>query len=516
MRQALGGKRGGVPAIRRLRRAAMSTAAAAIFCIFAPAVIVWRLSLWAMRLPPRAWLSLPAILALGAAAAAAAWVAEAPADRMLIYRRAADEALARGALEAADIYYRKLIAVEEYDAEGRYGRGLVAQRRGHIERATAIMHHIAPLDRPGYAPAHFWLAEQLLDSMRGTEATARLERLKAAEQHLRWVLHQQPKRVEAHRMLGQLYATTGRHQQAIQHLSHVVERYPEWRLTLAQLHALLGQRAPAEIHGRAARDYFLARFQRDPGTPDAAIDLARAELFLGHFERGIELLQQLETRTHDPRCHAELAAAYVNWSDRTRPSELGRRLERLAKALEHAPGYEPAVLRFQAFVGRKEPQAEQARKLLEGLAAKGPASAAVHLILAAMAVSAGDLNTARTHMETAYRADPQAPLVANNLAWLLAQADPPALAQALELIHAAIERLPEQPEFRETRGQILAKLGRYKEAIPDLESSLRSLANRPEIHETLAKAYAQIGDAELAEKHRRLAAPGKQPAPKLP
>ena len=59
------------------------------------------------------------------------------------------------------------------------------------------------------------------------------------------------------------------------------------------------------------------------------------------------------------------------------------------------------------------------------------------------------------------------------------------------------------PTFLETRGQVLAKLGRDEEAIADLAKSLEAFPNVPEIHETLARCYRKIGNAELADAHQK-------------
>ena len=64
--------------------------------------------------------------------------------------------------------------------------------------------------------------------------------------------------------------------------------------------------------------------------------------------------------------------------------------------------------------------------------------------------------------------------------------------------------LQHHPEILDTRGQILAKQGRTKEAIASLESSLK-LLKRPATHEKLAELYELLGEKGLAEAHRRMA-----------
>ena len=71
---------------------------------------------------------------------------------------------------------------------------------------------------------------------------------------------------------------------------------------------------------------------------------------------------------------------------------------------------------------------------------------------------------------------------------------------------AAAKALPQHPEIRETRGIILARLGRWSEALVDLEIALAAFPDRAHIHDSLADAYEHLGDPDMAARHRELAA----------
>ena len=45
------------------------------------------------------------------------------------------------------------------------------------------------------------------------------------------------------------------------------------------------------------------------------------------------------------------------------------------------------------------------------------------------------------------------------------------------MIEAVLEKAPNEPRFHSTRGHILVKLERYKEALPDLEEAKRVYTN---------------------------------------
>jgi predicted Zn-dependent protease len=91
----------------------------------------------------------------------------------------------------------------------------------------------------------------------------------------------------------------------------------------------------------------------------------------------------------------------------------------------------------------------------------------------------------------------------NNLAWVLMQDEDPDLERALKVADSALAMAPDRAEIRETRGQILLGLERWKEAVAELELALQELGGRPRLHRGLAEGYRRLGETELAEEHQR-------------
>jgi Flp pilus assembly protein TadD len=108
------------------------------------------------------------------------------------------------------------------------------------------------------------------------------------------------------------------------------------------------------------------------------------------------------------------------------------------------------------------------------------------------------------HLELASQLAPKTPLVLNNLAWVLAQREPPELERAFELAQRA-KQLSDHPEIAHTLGTILARSGRYVEAIAEFETVLRLVPERPNVHQQLAVLYEKLENSELAEVYRRRA-----------
>ena len=77
------------------------------------------------------------------------------------YAAAAKQATTDVRLDAADLYYRKLISLEPFNDEYQFQLALVADDQGNHQRAWGLMSRIAPDTAYGYGPAHLWQAERL-------------------------------------------------------------------------------------------------------------------------------------------------------------------------------------------------------------------------------------------------------------------------------------------------------------------------------------------------------------------
>jgi predicted Zn-dependent protease len=93
----------------------------------------------------------------------------------------------------------------------------------------------------------------------------------------------------------------------------------------------------------------------------------------------------------------------------------------------------------------------------------------------------------------------------NNYAWALYQCPEADLEAALAAVAKALEMAPDNPSFRETRGQILVAQASWKSAVVDLEFALNAMPDSTTIHKSLAVAYQALGDEQLAAIHREYA-----------
>ncbi len=73
----------------------------------------------------------------------------------------------------------------------------------------------------------------------------------------------------------------------------------------------------------------------------------------------------------------------------------------------------------------------------------------------------------------------------------------PDIDKALVEIDGLLAENPEDPYFRELRGQMLLEHGRVAEALPEYQAAANALPNAPQIRQALAKAQVQMNDPEM-------------------
>src|SRR5262249_965125 len=157
---------------------------------------------------------------------------------------------------------------------------------------------------------------------------------------------------------------------------------------------------------------------------------------------------------------------YLAWYEdrkrdpRTTPGEL---LELLSKGLAADPTNKDLLNRLLAGLGKPGKESDEARAALAKLLASGKATAFAHFALSVDPCPGTTRAEGRSHLERAHETEPRMPVVANNLAWTLAQSDKPDLPRALGLADLAVEQEPTNPAFRDTRGHVYLKMGRLKE-----------------------------------------------------
>ena len=94
------------------------------------------------------------------------------------------------------------------------------------------------------------------------------------------------------------------------------------------------------------------------------------------------------------------------------------------------------------------------------------------------------------------------PVIYNNLAVVIGTKPDGNLDEALRLVNLAINADESQPYFRETRGQLLSKLNRHREALEDLQLALQCKELSTQVLPTLISSCQNLGLNDLEQSYR--------------
>ena len=400
--------------------------------------------------------------------------------------------------------YERIAPTSADRPEILYRLALTAEAANDYGRAATLMRELAPDDAKGFAPAHYWRARQFLGIVPQTPRT-----LAVAEEHLLRALDGELEDREAvHGLLGNIYVNTGKYDMAEPHLAKAAATKPIFRLPLARVFSARGNTERARQEGEAAVKFFAEKSRLDPANIPLRLAWADAVTFQERFQEAISILEEGLASSNSEIYHMATARVYVAWYDvqKKHNSGVGELIALLDRGLNRDPSNKDLLNRLIAQLHYGGSGAEQGRKVLEALLAKGgPAIGPIHFALAIDARLRNDVAAEKIHLERAYESDSKTGLIANNLAWVLSQPPNPDYTRALTLVTVALEREPSNPSFLDTRGRIYLATERWKEALADLEVVLSKSPNTAGLHAALSKVYEKLGMKSLADEHNALA-----------
>lgn len=416
----------------------------------------------------------------------------------------------REAQEAQDyrlvqFFDRKLAQLGADNERKEYRFALDLAEDGQLEQAYARMQALAPPDEPGMAEAHIWILQQLLyDEIDASEDErtqligGHLDQLDALEVDAPALLYY---RALWHQRQDQIA-------EAAEVLTPAVDELLEAATLRMYLNRQLQRTDEAAVDAAAVRRHMELRLRRnEPLRPYDYQAWRVAEELLGADDRVQAVLEHWVAAYPDEAEPREMLAEVrrqqyertVRGGGRPRPERLVNLLTDAANTSADPRKMLPHV----ALLFRQREVNPLAASVVEQMLSSDETPSSFLEAMGTLAAVGGDWELGRELIGRALQKDPQNDVAWNNWAWVMLNQPEPDLEEAQKAVNRALELKPDDYLYRETRGQLMLKLGQWQRAIDDLEYAANGLPDYRELHESLAAAYEAIGNAELAEVHRQ-------------
>ncbi|MEZ6138411.1 MAG: tetratricopeptide repeat protein [Pirellulaceae bacterium] len=430
------------------------------------------------------------------------------------YRRLLASSLAAGQFDRARLAAEALARLNPNSVDNAISQAMVEEQAGDIDSARALMTDLAVSNKS--AVAALWLANSIgdIDDFKGWNDAQRKE-------YFRWLTlasQNDPTNPLPRRLLGDLLRFIGDYRGAYAQLLPIADSDSEAAYIVTFLEKQLGLMEQARSRAESLQRIYADRLSANPQDFDARTQYVAMLFLMERESEALSVLQEGLAVATEPEqvrtLKSGMAEAMVLQAQQiaqkdSSPRGLIQSLERLRQAMA-IDATNPALLEavVQACLKAAESKDDELTVLREAIV-QGVAPDTAHFILGTIALNSGNTEEAMQHLEIAVKNNPNLPGLLNNLAYAIASEEDADLERALRLSEAAVTTLPNHTYLRETRGQIYFRLKRYPEAIADLEFALASPELRPRIRESLAIAYEEMGQTEIAKRQRELLKAGK-------
>lgn len=297
----------------------------------------------------------------------------------------------------------------------------------------------------------------------------------------------------------------GADREALNYLMDLVPDNPQLALLACELANQSGDLTRLQTNIPIAKAYHRKQLDSAPDSVDDRVKLARVMQLDGETEEAIQLLGDGIAINKDDRVINELANAYVFHSNKlattsSRPETLLQRVQLLHQAVSIAPRNPTVVEAVISFAIQCKDNKNEEVVTLREATVQGIDPQSVHFVRGTIALLDNKIDEAMAHLELASQDNEQLPGILNNLAFAISSQKNGDLEKALSLANASASLL-NHPYIYETRGQILFKLGRLKEATIDLEKGLQAPELALAILPKLIEAHLEMGNQTLAAEY---------------
>jgi tetratricopeptide (TPR) repeat protein len=260
---------------------------------------------------------------------------------------------------------------------------------------------------------------------------------------------------------------------------------------VADVHVLNGSLQMQRKNNVAARASFVRALELMPGSLDAIAGLTQLDL----QEKKIDsALSRIDAQVAKEPDRAELLALAAQVFMQVQQDDRAERVLRHAVVVD--PRFSTAyALLAQLYV--KEKKLDAARAEFEGMVKRNPGEVGARTMVGLILETQGKREEAKRWYEATVAEVSNAPIVANNLAFIYAE-EGTNLDVALQLASSAKQQMPDSPVVDDTLGWVYYKKDLVALAVHPLEESLKRRPDNPSVLYHLGLTYAKSGDKSKA------------------
>ncbi|MCA9200205.1 MAG: hypothetical protein KDA87_21850 [Planctomycetales bacterium] len=493
------------------RIAAWTRIAAYSLCEFG---VLWLLS----RCFRHLLLGLPVVMFVTIlAVTAVVWASRSEFELVQRYQRQAADAAAADDVATAELCFRKLEQLGAVSPRIQFQRAIALDNQGKSQQAKRLMRQLAAESRAAFPEARIWLVQRFLDQDEWDS-----EAVRDAETQLASLLQTLPESAELVHLSAMLLAKTGQWDRAIR----TAERTDSEKIRPSQL-ALQMKLFLRQGNVQAASGCAQQLQQRIQETssdgmfnPDQYQLLAEACRVRQDIAGLLNWVRQARTAYPGHAGLAEyqqqLVDEYLSWANSDPwllplddPGEAAEDLaefiaDAIAENLQRLPD---RIKQLYGLVARGGFRQRLAQQIAIRLHPSEEGAAELFVSIGRIHEANQQWDESANWYQRAIEFDSNHLVAWNNLA-NLANLRPNVtrdeLAAALSQVNSVVDVSPENAFFRDTRGQLLVRLGEYSLAVTDLEFAINGIADpqvRRSTHRALSTAYSHLGDFELAKHH---------------
>jgi tetratricopeptide (TPR) repeat protein len=263
----------------------------------------------------------------------------------------------------------------------------------------------------------------------------------------------------------------------------LLERAPN----AAVVHAVSGSLLTSKGNAPAARRAFERALEISPGFLEALGGLTYLDLVAKAPAQAIARLEpEIAKQPRSGPLLALLARAHAAAGDQRRVEQVLR--QAVSVDPRFMPGY---AMLAQLYI--QQGRTDEARAEFQAMAERDPSAIGARTMVGMLLAAQGKRDEAKKSYEATVNASDNAPVAANNLAFIYAD-EGTNLDIALQLATAAKQRLPDEPSVDDTLGWVYYKKDLPSLAVRPLEDSIRKRPDRPEVLYHLGLTYAKLAD----------------------